>query len=112
MSKKEIMIIFFFSLLSNGLPSNTSASGLESPFQPFKASSPMAPPVVTSSLNPLLGLPSPFPFLSAHGLTSLSDPKAAKTPALPPGLPPGFPGIICYNFFSLFHRSLGEIVCL
>ena len=55
----------------------------------------MAPPVVTSSLNPLLGLPSPFPFLSAHGLTSLSDPKAAKTPALPPGLPPGFPGMIC-----------------
>ena len=107
------MIIFFFSLLSNGLPSNTSASGLESPFQPFKASSPMAPPVVTSSLNPLLGLPSPFPFLSAHGLTSLSDPKAAKTPALPPGLPPGFPGMIYYKKkFSLFHRSWGKIVCL
>ena len=53
----------------------------------------MAPPVVTSSLNPLLGLPSPFPFLSAHGLTSLSDPKAGKAPPLPPGLPPGFPGI-------------------
>ena len=67
----------------------------------------MAPPVVTSSLNPLLGLPSPFPFLSAHGLTSLSDPKAAKTPALPPGLPPGFPGMIYYKKkFSLFH--LGE----
>ena len=65
----------------------------------------MAPPVVTSSLNPLLGLPSPFPFLSAHGLTSLSDPKAAKTPALPPGLPPGFPGIIYYNFF---HFSIGK----
>ena len=97
-------MIIFFSLLSNGLPSNTSASGLESPFQPFKASSPMAPPVVTSSLNPLLGLPSPFPFLSAHGLTSLSDPKAAKTPALPPGLPPGFPGIIYYK--KNFHFSI------
>ena len=83
----------YFSSTRNGLPTSTVAStiGLESPFQPFKVTSPMAPPAVTSSLNPLLGLPSPFPFLSAHGLSSLSDPKAAKGP-LPPGLPPGFPG--------------------
>ena len=98
----------YFSSTRNGLPTSTVAStiGLESPFQPFKVTSPMAPPAVTSSLNPLLGLPSPFPFLSAHGLSSLSDPKAAKGP-LPPGLPPGFPGELLqfYQFFvSKFSR--------
>ena len=92
----------YFSSTRNGLPTSTVAStiGLESPFQPFKVTSPMAPPAVTSSLNPLLGLPSPFPFLSAHGLSSLSDPKAAKGP-LPPGLPPGFPGELL-QFYQLF----------
>jgi len=77
----------------NGLPSNN-----DSPFQPFKAASnPLPPPppppssVANTPVHPLLGLPSPFPFL-ASGLSGLADPKAKGH--LPPGLPPGFPNMM------------------
>ena len=47
--------------------------------------------MANAAVHPLLGLPSPFPFL-ASGLSSLTDPKAKGH--LPPGLPPGFPNMM------------------
>lgn len=85
--------MFLSLFFRNGLPSNN-----DSPFQPFKAASnPLPPPppppssVANTPVHPLLGLPSPFPFL-ASGLSGLTDPKAKGH--LPPGLPPGFPNMM------------------
>lgn len=57
----------------------------------------MVPPtsVANAQVHPLLGLPSPFPFLgaAAAGLSSLTDPKGQKGHGLH-GLPPGFPNMM------------------
>merc|ERR1712241_865707 len=83
---------------------NNNETGLsssnDSPFQPFKtASNPLPPPppppssvANTPAVHPLLGPPSPFPFLASASLSSLTDPKAKGH--LPPGLPPGFPNMM------------------
>jgi len=85
---------------NNNGPETGLSSSNDSPFQPFKtASNPLPPPppppssvANTPAVHPLLGLPSPFPFLASAGLSGLTDPKAKGH--LPPGLPPGFPNMM------------------